>query len=642
MPSVSPARRPLLTAFAIAMLWLALVVPLVPQQLVQAAPEEVVTNLNDSGVGSLRQAIIDVNDGGTITFLDGLTGTITLSDQLTIDKALTITGPGADQLTVSGNDATRVLYIEPQVRVEISGLTISGGRAAEGAGVFVDQAVLDLSDSVVTGNVATSDDQTGGLRGGGIYINAGALGIENSTIANNSAVNGAGGGIVSISFDTRITNSTISGNTATGTSADGAGIYNAGLLQVTNSTISGNTAEGSGGAIYNTTLGGFRGLQITSSTLAGNEGDVGAAIYNDDGPVGIKQTIIANTLTSNSNCAVLSPDTSPIVSLGYNLASDDSCFLTEEGDLPNTDPLLGALTDNGGPTQTHAIAGYTPAYNAGGEGPCPTPTDQRGIERPQLGACDIGAFELEVAPPPALTLPTVPITVEAAGPEGTIVHFADDTSAVDWSGAELEVDCDPASGTTFTIGTHPVECSATDDFNQKTSATFTIIVQDTTAPTLAGHEDLTVPATGPDGATVAFALTASDTVDPAPAITCIPPSGSMFEIGTTEVSCAATDTANNTSASVTFSVTVLGGDDLLPALIEDVQTSDIPAFLKPRLLIFLSTVDLALERGNTAAACHTLQTFSDQVAALSPRYITPGVADPLRDDAQVIRDALGC
>jgi len=89
MPSVSPARRPLLTAFAIAMLWLALVVPLVPQQLVQAAPEEVVTNLNDSGVGSLRQAIIDVNDGGTITFLDGLTGTITLSDQLTIDKALT-------------------------------------------------------------------------------------------------------------------------------------------------------------------------------------------------------------------------------------------------------------------------------------------------------------------------------------------------------------------------------------------------------------------------------------------------------------------------------------------------------------------------------------------------------------------------
>src|SRR6266550_1351765 len=70
----------------------------------------VVTNTNDTGPGSLRQALADVNDGDTITFV--VTGTIGLtSGELLVDKSITIAGPGADNLAVDGNAKSRVFYI---------------------------------------------------------------------------------------------------------------------------------------------------------------------------------------------------------------------------------------------------------------------------------------------------------------------------------------------------------------------------------------------------------------------------------------------------------------------------------------------------------------------------------------------------
>jgi len=81
-----------------------------------------------------------------------------------------------------------------------------------------------------------------------------------------------------------------------------------------------------------------------------------------------------------------------MTSLGHNIDSGNTCGFTATGDLTNTNPLLGPLQDNGGPTPTYAIPADSLAVNAGDNAVCP-PTDQRGIARPQAGRCDIGAYE---------------------------------------------------------------------------------------------------------------------------------------------------------------------------------------------------------------------------------------------------------
>ena len=84
----------------------------------------------------------------------------------------------------------------------------------------------------------------------------------------------------------------------------------------------------------------------------------------------------------------------PSLSLGNNLDSDGTCGLTGAGDLPNTDPLLGPLAANGGPTLTHALLPGNTAIDTGDDDSCPA-TDQRGVVRPPRAACEIGAYEFE-------------------------------------------------------------------------------------------------------------------------------------------------------------------------------------------------------------------------------------------------------
>jgi hypothetical protein len=168
----------------------------------------VVTNLGDSGDGSLRQAIAlsDSTPGSNeIDFVPGLSGTITLtSGQLTIaNNDVTIVGPGSGVLSISGNNASRVFGVNGAITVAISGLTIANG--------------LEL----------------GGGAGGGIS-NGGTLTVTNSTLSGNG---GSAGGGISNGGTLTITNSTFSGNTV---SVKGGGISNSGTLTVTNSTLSGN------------------------------------------------------------------------------------------------------------------------------------------------------------------------------------------------------------------------------------------------------------------------------------------------------------------------------------------------------------------------------------------------------------------
>src|SRR5437870_3695397 len=148
-----------------------------------------VTNTNDSGPGSLRQALAHANDGDTIDF--AVTGTIGLtSGELLVDKNITISGSGATSLTINGNHISRVLHIASGRIVTISGLGITNGNsgADSGGGIYNDHGSLALDGCAISDNSA-GDGLGGGIYNYGIGGNAG-LQIINSSVTNNSASQG--------------------------------------------------------------------------------------------------------------------------------------------------------------------------------------------------------------------------------------------------------------------------------------------------------------------------------------------------------------------------------------------------------------------------------------------------------------------
>ncbi|MDP9469536.1 MAG: HYR domain-containing protein, partial [Chloroflexota bacterium] len=181
------------------------------------------------------------------------------------------------------------------------------------------------------------------------------------------------------------------------------------------------------------------------------------------------------------------------------------------------------------------------------------------IATDDAGLTDTGSFTVTVED---TTKPTfnsdVPVDfeVEATGANGATVTYTDPT-ATDTVDANVDVDCVPASGTVFSLGSTEVTCTATDDAGNEATTTFSVIVQDTTAPVIASHGNETAEATGPNGALVTYtAPTATDTVDGPFAASCLPASGAQFALGTTTVTCSATDAAGNPATATTFTVTV--------------------------------------------------------------------------------------
>ena len=322
-----------------------------------------VTNTNDSGTGSLRQALAIANDGDTID-ATGILGVITLtSGELLVSRSVTINGAGADVLAVDGNAAGRVFFINSGETVTISNLTIRNGQVNLGGGILNgDDATLTITKSTLSGNTA-------GL-GGGVF-SSGTLTILNSTVSDNTA-------------------------------SEGAGIYNAGAntLTIGNSTLSRNAAPAAGGASFNLGT-----LQIANSTLSENSSGLGGGVFNI-GTLRLGNSVLkaggsgANILNSGGT----------VTSLGYNLSSDDGGgFLIGPGDEVNTDPLLGQLQDNGGPTLTHELLPGSPAINAGDPNFTPPPFfDQRGpgFDRVVNGRIDKGSFEVQGSTPTPTPTPT--------------------------------------------------------------------------------------------------------------------------------------------------------------------------------------------------------------------------------------------
>src|SRR6185295_1677816 len=346
-----------------------------------------VTNLDDSGDGSLRQAILDANanpGADFIDFQDELTGTITLtSGELLVTDDLTINGPGIFAITVSGNNASRVFEIIQTTSVTISGLTISDGKSqgTSGGGIIHSSGTLTISNVLLTRNTAD-------ISGGGIdnLINS-TLIVTNSTLSANSSSR-VGGGIQN-DGTLKITNSTLSGNTAGFT---GGGIGNDhGDLTITNSTVSGNSASSSGGGISNFAFGT---ANISFTTMSGNSAVQGGGIYNAGDPnlstVNIKNSIVANS-TSGGDCS----NSGTFNPTGTNFTTNGTCPGFTQ--VTPAQLNLGPLADNGGPTQTHALLPGSVAIDAVPDctdvGGSTVGTDQRGVGRPQGSACDVGAYE---------------------------------------------------------------------------------------------------------------------------------------------------------------------------------------------------------------------------------------------------------
>lgn len=265
-------------------------------------------------------------------------------------------------------------------------VTISGNSAYEAGGIINDQGTMTLTQSTVQGNTA--------FFAGGIYNETFApqstpttfLTLLQSTVSGNTASTtncppgilcGQGGGILSENSTTNVNNSTISGNVA---GTDGGGFYN--LRDATGSTAN---------ALLN----------VTSSTVGNNRaGRYGGGILNG-GTTVFKDALVGSNIAGQSaDCLHATGAVS--TSHGNNLDSDNTCQFTAATDR-HGNPLLGPLSNNGGPTSTQALLAGSPAIDAGDTTACQGPpvngVDQRGITRPQGAACDIGAFEFVPAGP---------------------------------------------------------------------------------------------------------------------------------------------------------------------------------------------------------------------------------------------------
>lgn len=394
------------TARLVALLWLLGLVGL-PGSAAGAAPQAsfTVTTTSDSvdavpGDGfcadsgsacSLRAAIQEANalagtdtitlPAGTYTLsLAGANEDAAATGDLDLTQSVTITGAGASTTTINANTLDRVFETpNGSVTASLSGLTITGGAI------------------------------TGPGFGGGIRNGAGnTLTLDRSTVSSNSAASSGGG--IGNSGTLIVTNSTISTNTV----GSGGGIFNNGSLSITNSTISGNTVLGNGGGLVSTT----GTATLNAVTISNNRADSdnngsgnGGGIFRSSGTVNVARSIIAGNFDGPTTTH---PDCSGTfvsgLGTGDNVIGDNTgCTGFTDGvnedrvgtSVSPVDPLVGALGNNGGPTQTHALLAGSPAIDqvaVGANCVVGTSTDQRGAVRGSGAnrgdsACDSGAYE---------------------------------------------------------------------------------------------------------------------------------------------------------------------------------------------------------------------------------------------------------
>ena len=354
-------------------------------------------------------------------------------------------------ITISGGNTFVVLWVTNH-HGDIFNLTITGGNTANNGG-GIDLTTNGAQGSNVTVTNCTISNNTSTALGGGICVDFyGELTVVNSTIDGNTA--SGGGGIMNKDGTLVVSGSTIANNTATaaGTSwhypvfSGGGGIYNngpfgstpgsttKGITNISNSTITDNTSPAGGGLYVN---GGI--VTVTNSTIAYNNvtdppGYDGGGIFTynqisntNPGYTSISDAIVNNTIVVDNTINSGTPDdlAGSWIAGSYNLVGTDVAgFLTSStgNQIGVTNPGLGTLESNGGPTQTIALLAGSPAIGAGsvalavGADGSPLTTDQTGRPRLTNGNVDIGDFEFNSTP----TSPTVPTNLVAAANNGSV------------------------------------------------------------------------------------------------------------------------------------------------------------------------------------------------------------------------------
>lgn len=346
---------------------------------------------------SLREAIGAANAAATddiINFAAGLTN-ITLASSDTGDieiinnGALTITGPGANILTIDGGAGINRIFYTNQANVAVSGVTLQGGNGAGelntglGGAIYVFKGTITLDSVVVQNNGGAAVES-----GGGIFLNLTTnSSIANSTFTGNSSLQC--GGFTNVSGTLVIVNTTVSGNSASFGGAAGGGFCNGGGLTVRNSTVTDNSASsGSGGGVYN-----LASLFIGNTIISANTASAQPEIRNESAVISEGNNLIgdfAGDATDTFN------------SITYQTAAGTA-------DILDTPPMLGALQNNGGATPTRALLAGSPAIEKGNNDLAfniltntALTTDQRGLARIVDGdgngtaTVDIGAFELQI------------------------------------------------------------------------------------------------------------------------------------------------------------------------------------------------------------------------------------------------------
>jgi len=461
-----------------------------PSPLLQCAASITVINGNDSGAGSLRQAIADLCAGGTITFAGDTT--IALGSDLSIDKSLTIDGSG-HAVTLSGDTngdgagEVGLFYVDSGANVTLRNLLLTKGESGEGGGVY-NFGTLAVENCTFEDNNANY--------GGGIK-NYGALTVTNSNFSNNSGTVGAAIYNGSGSGGLTVTNSTFSGNVA---SSSGV-IYNDDTASITNSTFANNSATSSGivlnydtltvtgSTFYNnsaTSSGIVRNdstAQITNSTFFGNTSTASGIIINNSATTITNSTFDQNSMPADQGTLVNASGTLTLRnSILSNAITGDHCtgsnyvtngggnLLSGSGDAGRCNCIssgsanLGTFGNHGGATFTIPLLPGSAALGIVSAN-CP-PTDQRGIARPQGAQCDSGAYEARLvtirannqtinygSPDPVFTYTKTPsgaalVTPPTCGVSGA--HSLPGTYAITCSGAAVDASYDGiayASGT---------------------------------------------------------------------------------------------------------------------------------------------------------------------------------------------------
>ncbi|MEM8642822.1 MAG: DUF4347 domain-containing protein [Cyanobacteria bacterium P01_G01_bin.54] len=370
----------------------------------------------------LTSALSDITDELTIT---GGDTNVTIAGNNTTFRIFNVTGTVAatfDNLTITGGRTTGTGggINSNNGSVTVTNSTISGNSSSGGGGINSNNGSVTVTNSTVSGNSSSgggginsfgggvtvtnstvSGNSSSSVEGGGIFSFGGGVTVTNSTISGNSS-NLSGGGILSYG-DVTVTNSTISGNSSNGV---GGGIVSMDSITVTQSTISGNSSNGNGGGIFsgsgvtatqstissNSSNGNGGGINsggsvtVTQSTISGNSSNGNGGGINSGGSVTATQSTIAfnsasgngggisaaaggslgNTIVSNNSAGGTGQDLFGTFTANYNLILDPSgATISGSNNIFGQDPLLQPLADNGGPTQTHAIAATSPAVNAG-------------------------------------------------------------------------------------------------------------------------------------------------------------------------------------------------------------------------------------------------------------------------------------